>query len=127
MWNSGNLDELDALVMPTYQRHGTGGVSAPDLASLKKIITMYRTAFPDATVGLDQSYYLQDRGFFVWTFVGTNTGPGDIPAAGKAAKVSGVSIVKYDGDKVADELIYFDQGDMNKQLGYVETSPAATK
>ena len=52
-------------------------------------------------------------------------GPGDIPATGKSVKVSGMSDVRYEGGKIADETLYFDQLDFNQQLGYTMTPPTA--
>ncbi len=125
VWNGGSLDGLDAIVSPNYQRHGTGGVTAADLAGLKTVMTGFRTAFPDMHVAIDESYYIQDRGFFVWTFTGTNTGPGDQPPTGKSVKVSGLSAIRYEGGKLADETLYYDALDFNQQLGSTLTPAAA--
>lgn len=125
VWNGGKLGELDAIVAPNFKRHGTGP-ETNDLAGFKTTVNNYRTAFPDLHVTIDDAYYVQDRGFYFWTVSGTNTGAGAEaqPPTGKTVKVSGMSAVRYEGGKIADEALYYDQLDFNQQLGYTLTDPA---
>jgi predicted ester cyclase len=128
VWNGGKLDDLDAIVAPNYKRHGTGPAT-DDLAGFKKTLNDFRTAFADMHVTIDDAYYVQDHAFYLWTFTGTNTGAGAQaqPPTGKSVKVSGLSAVRYEGGKIADEGLYYDQLDFNQQLGYTLTPPAAAK
>lgn len=123
VWNTGKLDDLDAIVAPNYKRHGTAGTTAEDLATFKKVVTAFRTAYPDLHVTIDEGYYVQDHAFYSWTFTGTNTGTGPQPPTGKSVKISGMSAVRYEGGKIADEALYYDQLDFSQQLGYMLTPP----
>jgi steroid delta-isomerase-like uncharacterized protein len=124
VWNGGKLNDLDAIVAPNYKRHGTGPATE-DLASFKRTVIDFRTAFPDMHVTIDDAYYVKDRAFYMWTFTGTNTGANADaqPPTGKSTKVSGMSAIRYEGGKIADEALYYDQLDLNQQLGYILTSP----
>lgn len=125
VWNTGNLAGFDAVVTPNFKRHGTGGVTSEDLAGIKKVVTGFRTAFPDLHVTLDEGNYTKDHGFYLWTFTGTNTGPGDQPPTGKSVKISGSSEIRYEGNMIADETLYYDALDFNQQLGAKLAPPAA--
>ena len=96
---------------------------------VKKVVNDYRTAYPDLKVTIDDAYYVQDHGFYLWTVTGTNTGAGPEaqPPTGKSVKISGMSMVRYEGGKIADEGVYYDQLDFNQQLGFTLTEPVETQ
>ena len=126
-WNDGNMDGLGAGVADNIQRHSPGGLNADGLDAFKKVVTDLRTGYPDTKVVLDESYFMKDMSFHLWTFTGTNTGPGATPPTGKAVKLSGITRLRYEGGKVVEELVYFDAGDWYAQLGYTLVPPAATE
>jgi len=123
-WNEGNLDGLDATMTADLKRRSSGGMSADGIAAQKKVMIDLRTAYPDTKVVLDESHFMQDRSFHLWTFTGTNTGPGATPPTGKSVKLSGATFVRYQDGKIAEELVYFDVLDWQLQLGYTLTPPA---
>jgi predicted ester cyclase len=116
-WNAGNLDGLDAVVAPTFRRVGAGGTAAEGLEGLKKLMTKLRTAYPDMKVAIDEIHFMQGVSFNRWTFTGTNTGPGDQPPTGKSVKLSGLTLLRYEGNKIVEEIAYFDALDWYQQLG----------
>ena len=126
-WNTGNLGGLDAFVATNTIRRAPASLfsDAHSLAELKKVITDFRTAFPDTRVTIDEVFFLEGRSFLKWTFTGTNTGPGKQPATGKAVKVSGASFARYEGGKLIEELVYFDALEFLSQLGLIETPKLA--
>ncbi|MGH8863962.1 MAG: ester cyclase [Burkholderiales bacterium] len=127
-WNGSNLDGLSAGIADNVQRRSSGGFSADSLEGLKKVMTDLRIGFPDAKVVLDESYFMKGLSFHLWTFTGTNTGPGTVPATGKASKVSGATLIRYNQDnKIVEELVYFDAADWYTQLGYTITPPATAE
>ncbi len=125
-WSSGNVDGLDAAFAEDAQRSSSGGMNSDGLAALKNLMTEFRTAYPDAKVVLDESYYLDGQSFHLWTFTGTNTGPGPgaLTPTGKNVKVSGSTRMRHKDGKIVEELVYFDALDMQTQLGYTLTAPA---
>ncbi|HXQ31247.1 MAG TPA: ester cyclase [Steroidobacteraceae bacterium] len=125
-WSAGNLDGLDAAIAPNFQRHSPGGFVADGLPASKKVVTDLRTSFPDVKVVLEESDFMKDMSFHLWTFTGTNTGPGAMPPTGKSAKVSGTTRIRYQDGKIIDELVYFDALDFQQQLGFTLTPPAST-
>lgn len=121
-WNTGNLDGLDAFVAPNTVRQAPTALNsdASNLVELKKVITDFRTAFPDTKVTIDEFFAIEGRSCTKWTYTGTNTGPGTHPATGKAVKISGASVARYEGGKLIEELVYFDALEFLSQLGLIE-------
>lgn len=126
-WNGGNLDALDTAMTADFKRRSPGGLNSDGLEAQKKVMSDFRTAYPDTKVVLDESYHMQDRSFHLWTFTGTNTGSGAAPPIGKGVKLTGATFIRYQDDKIAEELVYFDVLDWQTQLGYTVTPPAAGK
>jgi steroid delta-isomerase-like uncharacterized protein len=126
-WNTGNLGGLDTFVATNTIRRAPASLfsDAHSLAELKKVITDFRTTFPDTRVTIDEVFFLEGRSFSKWTFTGTNTGPGTHPTTGKAVKVSGASFARYQEGKQIEELVYFDALEFLSQLGLVETPKLA--
>ena len=126
VWNSGQLDSLDSVAAANVRRHAPSGFNsgADSLEELKAVITRLRTTFPDARVAVDEAHFMENRSIAKWTFTGTNSGEGEFPATGKSVSVSGVSIARYEGAKMAEEWAYWDSLDMMTQLGFTLTPPA---
>jgi len=124
-WNDGNMDGLDAAVAANFQRRSPGGLDVDGLAAFKKLVTDFRTSWPDVNVVLDESHFKKDLSFHLWTFTGTNTGPGEMPPTGKSAKLSGSTLIRYQDGKIAEELVFFDALDWRTQMGFTLTPPAS--
>ena len=68
---------------------------------------------------------MKDLSFHLWTFTGTNSGPGAMPPTGKSVKLSGATRVRYQDGKIVEELVFFDVLDWQTQLGFTLTPPAS--
>lgn len=121
-WNTGDLEGLDAVISEQTIRKGPAALEsdAHNLSELKDVINKFREAYPDAHVHIEEFFEQGDRTFARWTFTGTNTGPGDFPPTGNSVKVEGTSFSRFEGGKLAEELVYFDALGMMTQLGLVE-------
>ena len=123
-WSGADLGGLDAAMTADVKRQSPGGLSSDGLDALKKVMTDLRTSYPDTKVVLDENYHMQDRSFHLWTFTGTNTGPGAALPTGKSVKLTGATFMRYQDGKIAEERVYFDALDWQLQLGYTLTPPA---
>ncbi|MEJ2206272.1 MAG: ester cyclase, partial [Gemmatimonadota bacterium] len=90
------------------------------LEEFKILVQDFRTQFPDASVTIRDVIEAGDRATIAWTFTGTNTGPGDFPPTGRSVEVSGVSVERWEGGKLVEELVFFDTLSFMCQLGVVE-------
>ena len=128
VWNSGNLGELDAIISSNYVYHSNQSPDANGLEGLKKVISGFRTSYPDVKIVLDDEIYSENGAACKWELTGTNTGPGDFPATGKSVKQWGVSILHFANGKITGEWVAFDNQSFMTQLGYTMTpSPGKMK
>jgi len=127
VWETGNLEELDAIVDPNFVRHSDAGTSVQGLENLKKMIAGMRTAYPDLNVVSNEEIYTENKFAGRWTFTGTNTGPGEMPPTGKSVEIWGVNIIHFKDGKIVEEWDAFDNLPFIEQLGFTIMPPSEVK
>lgn len=117
--NEGDMAVVDEIVDATFTYHGSGQeLSGPD--GLKQLIGMYRTAFPDIELTIEDQVAEGDKVVTRWTGRGTHEGElQGIAPTGKQITVTGISTTRYAGGKIAEEWEIIDQLGMLQQLGVV--------
>ncbi len=124
VWNQGNLAVVDELIAADFDGH-----PAPSDADFgrgptgqKQLVGLYRGAFPDMRMSIDDMTAEGDRVALRWTARGTNTGEMmGMPATGKPATVTGIVINRLAGGKIAEGWTNFDALGMLQQLGVIPT------
>ena len=123
--NNGNLGAADELIGPTYVNHGIP-VPATGPEALKMAVTMFRTAFPDITVTLEdvtaEGDKVATRGYFTGTHQGDFNG---IPPTGKSIKVTYIDLWRLENGKAAENWVQMDMMGILQQLGVVPAPAAA--
>ena len=127
VWNNGNLDEVDALWDPSVVRSANGLPDVNGIDGIKKVISGFRTAYPDLKLTVDEEIYAENKVTLRWTLTGTNTGPGEMPPTGKQIKIWGISIVHFANGKLTREFISFDNQSLMEQLGFTMMMPSEEK
>ena len=122
-WNAGELDGLDSVVAADFVRRAPGGMTAEGLEAIKAVMTDLRASYPDMQVVLAENHFMQDVSFHLWTFTGTNTGPGAMPPTGKYVAIPGATLVRYKDGKIAEEIVHFDALAWQLALGYTLAPP----
>jgi steroid delta-isomerase-like uncharacterized protein len=122
VWNSGNVDELDAVMSTDFVRHARS-TSADGLENIKKLITGSRTAFPDLYLVLTDEMFTENRFAAHFSFTATNTGPGQFPPTGKSVEVWGVVIAHFADGKLTEEWVGYDNQSFLEQLGFTMPPP----
>src|SRR5262245_21769371 len=112
------VDELGASAVLLYYLL-TGELSGRE--SLKQMIRQLRTAFPDASFSLEDDFAAEgDKVVARWKGVATPKGAfGGIPATGKSAPWTGISIFRIADGKVAEEIVEEEALSVFQQLGVV--------
>ena len=121
VWNKGNLSVADELFTPNYDHHDP---STPDVGrgpdSEKKRATLYRTAFPDLRLTIEDIIAEGDAVMARWSCRGTHKGDlSGIAPTGKQFTISGVSIARFSGSKMAEGYVNWDALGLMQQLGVV--------
>ena len=126
-WNTGNLDGLDAIFDPRFVRRANLLPDVQGADGLKKVMSGFRTAYPDLKIVLTDEVYSGNEAAARWTFTGTNTGSGEMPPTGKSVKIWGLSILRFANGKITEEIVAYDNQSFMEQLGYTMTPPATPK
>ena len=94
VWNKGNLSLVDELFAPNYEHHDA---SSPDFGrgpeSEKKRATLYRTAFPDLRVTIEDIIAEGEIVMTRWSCRGTHKGDlSGIAPTGNPFTISGMTV-----------------------------------
>jgi steroid delta-isomerase-like uncharacterized protein len=122
VWNKGNPPLADELFTPNYDHHDS---STPDVGrgpeSEKKRVTLYRTAFPDIRLNIEDIIAEGETVMARWSCRGTHKGDlSGIEPTGKPFNISGVSIARFANGKMAEGWVNWDALGLMQQLGVVQ-------
>src|SRR5215218_3984311 len=119
MFNEGNLDVADELLALDYVDHDPSlpeDVHGPE--GFKQYVGMYRAAFPDLHVQIEDQLAEGDRVATRWTGTGTHDGElAGIAPTGKRVTVPGMEIVRIANGKLVEGWEGYDSGTLMRQLG----------
>jgi len=128
VWNKGNLSVIDETSASNLVNHFTPPGMPAGAEGFKQFAKVYRAGFPDLHFTIDDMIAEGDKVVTRYTATGTNKGEiFGMPATGKKATVTGMTIARYDANgKSAEVWVNFDQLGLLQQLGVVPT-PAPSK
>ena len=121
LWNKGNLSVADELFAPTYTHHDA---STPDVGkgpeSEKKRVTLYRNAFHDLRLTIEDIIAEGETVMARWSCRGSHKGElRGIAPTGKQFAISGVSIARFEEGKMVEGWINWDALGLMQQLSVV--------
>jgi len=121
LWNKGNLQLANELFSPNYAHHDP---STPDVGrgpeSEKKRATLYRNAFPDLRLTVEDLIAGGETVVARWSCHGTHKGELDgILPTGKEFTITGVTITRFENGKMVEGWVNWDALGMMQQLGVV--------
>jgi predicted ester cyclase len=127
VWNLGNVRVLDEYLAPTFVCHDRLAPDCgPGLEGEKKRTLLYRAALPDLRVTLEDVIADDESVVVRWTSRGTHQGElAGIAPTGKQVEFSGITIVRFVEDKIAEAWISWDALGLLEQLGVVPEVPTA--
>jgi predicted ester cyclase len=114
----GRLDLLNELVAPVYVDHTAQPGRSPGIAGIREVTHMFRTAFPDLTVTVEDCLADADRVATRFTLRGTHTGPfADMAPTGRRVTIGGMAITRLAGGLIAEQWDQADMLGLLRQLG----------
>ena len=119
VWNKGNLSPVDELFTPNFEFHDA---STPDLGrgpeSEKKRVTLYRNAFPDLRLTIEDILTEGDTVMTRYSARGTHKGDlNGIAPTDKQFNISGMTIARLANGKLAEGWVNWDAQGLMQQLG----------
>jgi steroid delta-isomerase-like uncharacterized protein len=122
VYNEGNVNFIDEVVAsnlvvhdPTSPEGMTSGVQ-----SAKQFVEVYRNAFPDIQMTVEDLIAEGDKVVTRWRARGTHQGElMGIPPSGNPVEVTGITIDRIEGGKVVETWANYDALGMMQQVGAV--------
>ncbi|MBM3811106.1 MAG: ester cyclase [Acidimicrobiia bacterium] len=125
-WGGRNLRVFDETCHRTMVNHDPVSPDLkPGLDAVKENASGYFTAFPDLTFTIEDIIDAGDKVIVRYTGSGTHKGPlAGVAPTNKRVSAGGITILRFQGDKVAESWAYWDALGLMRQLGAV---PLAAK
>jgi steroid delta-isomerase-like uncharacterized protein len=121
-FNDGNFELIDQLVAPDALNHDPAlpaqlrDLRGPD--GLKRVVTMYREAFPDLRMTVDDVIASEDKVVLRWHSEGTHRGElAGLAPTGVNGSVTGMSIDHWQDGKIIEAWAEWDNLGLARQLG----------
>ncbi len=119
-WDRGEVDALDDLLAPSYERSSPPPAQVQDRDAFKRSILATREAFPDLTTTIDELVEEGEQLAIRWHSTGTHTATFlDVPPTGRRVEVSGVAFARFAGEQVAAEWVTWDPRQLLRALGII--------
>lgn len=126
LWNKGDLSLADQLFTPNYVHHDPATQDfgrGPD--GEKKRASLYRAAFPDLHLTIENIIAEGDTVMARWSCHGTHKGDlNGIAPTGKRVDLTGFTAARISGGRLAEGWVNWDALGLIQQLG---VAPAAVK
>ncbi|HBY97013.1 MAG: ester cyclase [Ardenticatenaceae bacterium] len=117
VWNKENLAIVDEIYAANYIVHDP---NAPWLEDIHQLLSIYRSAFPDLHMVIDDLIAEGNKVMERWTMTGTHRGTVvHIPPTGERVEVTGISIFRFEGGKMKEEWSSWNALGLMQQLGLV--------
>ena len=118
VFDSGNLDELDAIIAENSIDHqlDTSMTKKTGLAGTKELFTYFHRVFPDMKTTIHSMAVSGDSVFIHSTSVGTTSEPFMGMPANQKHSISGVDIVRFEGEKAVEHWGFIDIAALSKMM-----------
>lgn len=115
LWNKGDTSAPDEHLDEFQGQRQAEGI---DASGLKRIVERFREAIPDLEVRIERQV-VEDNTLVTWTTIrGTHSGEvAGIRASGRQVELKGACLTVFEGDRVVEEHVLYDQLDMANQMG----------
>jgi steroid delta-isomerase-like uncharacterized protein len=121
IFNQGNLDLVDEIYASNYVDHDpTMPEDVRGVEGAREFYGMYRSAFPDTEITIEDQLAEGDMVATRWTARGTQQGElMGVPPSGNRVEVMGVTISRIEGGKIVEEWDIYDALGMMQAIGAV--------
>jgi predicted ester cyclase len=111
-------DVVDDFFAPGFVSHNNPPGFPPGVEGVKRFFTMFRDAFPDVEVEIDEIVVEGDRVAVATTFTGTHQGElMGVAPTGRRVSVTGIDIVRVADGKIVEHRGLTDIVGLMRQLG----------
>lgn len=121
-FNKGNLAVADEVIAADAVNHDPADTpelrALPGRESFKRTVSMYRAAFPDLHITIEDAISDGDKVVLRWRSEGTHRGElAGLAPTGTKAVVTGISIDRYENGKLVEAWAQWDNLGLARQIG----------
>jgi predicted ester cyclase len=121
LFNATNLEVADEIIAPDHVNHDP---TLPDIPpgpeGQKQIVNLYRAAFTNAHIAIEEQLAEGDRVATRWTGSGTHQGElMGVAPTGNQVTITGITINRISGGKIAESWSNYDALGMMQQIGAI--------
>lgn len=117
-WNDGNVEVLIEAFAPAVVDHYAPPGLPPGRDGVVALNMAFRTAFPDLRMNVDDIIAEEDRLAWRWSVRGTHQADlMGIPPTGNAVTVHGVSVDRFEDDRIVERWLEMDMHGLLMQIG----------
>lgn len=119
VFNAGKLELIDELFTPGFVDHDPSN-PLPGLEGVRQLVSMYRGAFPDLHLTIEDEITAGDK--IVTRFTGRGTHKGSlmgIPPTGKRVTITAIDILRFENGRIAEHWGNQDLLGMMQQIGVI--------
>jgi steroid delta-isomerase-like uncharacterized protein len=122
--NNGNLASADQLVATDYVYRAPGSPELRGPEGLKQNVMLYRNAFPNVHLAIDEMTAEDDRVVVCWTASGTHQGAlmGIPPTGSSVSGIKGITVARCAAGKMVESTDVFDMLGILQQIGAVPST-----
>jgi steroid delta-isomerase-like uncharacterized protein len=118
VFNQKNPVAIDDYFAPDVIDHSLPPGVPGEIEGVKLTISLFLAAFPDLHITVEDLIAEGDKVVARWTLHGTHEGASlGMPPTGKQVTMPGISVVRLEGGKSAEQWVIHDQLGMLQQLG----------
>ncbi len=129
LFNQGKLDAVQDIVARDYVGHDPAmpqDIRGAD--GFQQFVRMYRTAFPDLQMTIEDQFAEGDCVVTRWKGSGTHRGElFGIPPTGNRGTITGIAIDRLANGKIAEAWLNYDALGLMRQLGVLAAQPQAAR
>jgi steroid delta-isomerase-like uncharacterized protein len=126
LWNKGDLSATERWLAPDFVFHDPANPRIKTRADLEQLVTIYRRAFPDLRLVIEEQIAERDLVMTWWGARGTHHGPlfGFGPTE-RQVMITGISLDLIQNGRIVETRENWDALGLFQQLGVVPTLTAA--
>ena len=118
IFNEARFDQLDGYLAHDYAIKDAPPGSAEGAAGIREVVTMFRTAFPDMVITLDEVIAEGDWVASKSTLRGTQTGEFlGVAPTGRSVAVTSLTMVKYRDGRLTESWV---KNDVTSQMAQLQ-------
>jgi steroid delta-isomerase-like uncharacterized protein len=126
VWGRGDVQAADEVLAEDFIEHRPAPGQGPGREGHKQVLKVWRAAFPDLTISVDDLLADGDRVVLRWSAQATHRGElMGVPATGRRVTLTGIDILRIVDGRIVERWGEFNSTEMLQQLGALPAADAS--